>query len=294
MVIGVQETAKEFFESKLFVPDEFAKKGGIWPLRLGRNIAKPSYQAGPMILEYYNMHFIMEGKVEFTFDKEHIILSKGDVFAMVPGSTFRYGLAPSDATLQMIWISMDGLQAPELFAKAGFSKATPYLYGVMSKELEATLRQLFLPRKYDMKRHNELCSILYRIFGLMIPTDPSEKNQTGKENWIPKSVAFMDTYYMENITVRDVADYLALHRTYFSKMFSEEMGVSPVQYLHRLRMEKAAELLSSDFMISEVSLLLGYSDAYAFTHAFTKYYGSPPGSWRATHRGSGIDRKVRP
>ncbi|UKS28412.1 AraC family transcriptional regulator [Paenibacillus sp. HWE-109] len=290
----MQETAKEFFESKLFVPDEFAKKGGIWPLRLGRNIAKPSYHSGLMILEYYNMHFVMEGKVEFTFDKEQIILSKGDVFAMAPGSTFRYRLAPSDTTLQMIWISMDGSQAPELFAAAGFSKQAPYLLGVMSKELESTLRQLFLPLNYDMKRHNELCSILYRIFGLMIASDPSETSQTGKENWIPKSVAFMDTYYMEKITVSDVADYVALHRTYFSKMFSEEMGISPVHYLQRLRMEKAAELLSSHFMISEVSLMLGYSDSYAFTHAFSKYYGSPPGSWRATKRGSGIERTQQP
>jgi AraC-like DNA-binding protein len=291
MVIGMQETAKEFFESKLFVPDEFAKKGGIWPLRLGRNIAKPSYHSGPMILEYYNMHFIMEGKVEFTFDKEHVVLSKGDVFAMVPGSTFRYRLAPSESHLQMIWISIDGPQAPELFAAAGFSKASPYLLGIMTKELETTFRQLILPQKYDLKRHNEICSLLYRIFGLMISTDSSEKNQSGKENWIPKSVAFMDTYYMEHITVRDVADFLSLHRTYFSKMFSEAMGVSPIQYLHRLRMEKAAELLSSHFMISEVSSMLGYSDSYAFTHAFSKYYGRPPGDWRAAQRVSGIERK---
>ncbi|MGO4269935.1 helix-turn-helix transcriptional regulator, partial [Paenibacillus sp. TAF58] len=186
---------------------------------------------------------------------------------------------------------MDGSQAPELFAAAGFSKAAPYLFGVMSKELEAKLRQLFLPWKYDLKRHNELCSILYRIFSLMIASDPSENSQTGKENWIPKSVAFMDTYYMEQISVRDVADYVSLHRTYFSKIFSEEMGVSPLQYLHRLRMEKAAELLSSHFMISEVSLLLGYSDAYAFTHAFSKYYGSPPGSWRSAQ---GIERESQP
>ncbi|MGG1550504.1 AraC family transcriptional regulator [Paenibacillus ferrarius] len=287
----MQETAKEYLESQLFVPDAFARKGGIWPLRLGRNIAKPCYQAGPMVLEYYNMHFITEGKVEFTFGNEQIVLAKGDVFAMFPGLTFRYRLAPSETALQMTWVSFDGAQAPDLFDAVGFSKQSPYLRGVLSKELEATLRQLFLPQPYDLKRHNELVSMIYRMFGLMLSADDTEKRMIGKENWIPKSVAFMDTYYMEGITVQDVADYVAVHRAYFSKVFSEQMGLSPVHYLQRLRMEKAAELLLSHFMISEVSLLLGYSDSYAFTHAFSKYYGIPPGTWRETCKDAGIERK---
>ncbi len=287
----MQETANEFFESKLFIPDEFARRGGVWPLRLGRNIAKPIYQSGPVVLEYYNMHFIMEGKVEFTFDKENIVLSKGDVFSMFPGSTFRYRLASSDTPLQMIWISMDGAQASDLFASAGFSKLSPYLFEVMSKELEVTLRQLFLSQKYDLKRYTELCSIIYRVFSLLIPSDESDKHKHGRENWISRSIAYMDTHYLEKISVRDVADYLSIHRAYFSKLFSEQMGISPVHYLQKLRMNKAEELLKSSYTISEISLMLGYSDPYAFTHAFRNYHGgTPPGNWRRSMHGEA--RKV--
>lgn len=281
----MQESAIEWFESQLFIPDAFACKGSIWPLRIGRNVTKPNYRTGLKILEYYNVHFIMEGKVEFDYGGEQVVLSKGDAFGMFPGDTYRYSLAPGHHELQMTWVSMDGPHVPGLFERAGLSRQKPFLRGVLHKELESALRLLFHPRKYDLKRHLELCAILYQMFALLVPQDEAERTRQGIDSWIARSVAYMDTHYAEKITVHDVADYLSLHRAYFSKLFTERMGISPIRYLQQLRMDKAADLLSAGYAIVEIAAMLGYSDAYAFTHAFSKFYGMPPGHWRRARRG---------
>jgi AraC-like DNA-binding protein len=39
------------------------------------------------------------------------------------------------------------------------------------------------------------------------------------------------------------------------------------------------------YTINEISLTLGYSDPYTFNHAFSRYYGIPPGKWRKVRSG---------
>lgn len=282
----MQENAKEFAEMIYFVPEAFAKEGGMWLLRAGRNIAKPEYQVGPIMFQYHNFHFVMEGKVEFTFGGQQVALVKGDVFCMYPGIAYQYRYLPDDKRLRMIWISFDGPQVPASMATAGFRPTAPYLRQVMTKELQHTLEQVFVPPTDGFKRHLEHQASLYRMFSHLMPEDEASVSDEGPDYWIPRSINYMNTHYMEHISVQDVADFASVHRGYFSKVFTQKVGMSPVRYLERLKMEKAMELLqSATYSISEIGMTLGYPDPYTFTRAFSRYSGMPPGKWRKTHGG---------
>lgn len=264
-----------------FVPDEFTKKGGIWLLRTGENIANPNYHI-EKIIHYYSFHYVLDGKVEFVFNHERIILGKGDMFCLFPNVVYQYQYhALADKPLRLLWLSFDGEQAITLINRAGLMKTSPYLKQVMTKELHHALKQLFVPPAEGFKRQLELHSLLLRIFSCMMPPDEIANPLSDSTEWIHKSIEYMKTHYMDRITVQDVAAYISVHRSYFSKVFTQQVGVTPTRYLIRLKMEKAAELLrSSAFTINEVSLLLGFSDQYAFNRAFHKFHGLPPGKWR--------------
>ena len=75
-----------------------------------------------------------------------------------------------------------------------------------------------------------------------------------------------------------IAQNMYLSPVYISKIFKEEMGESPINYLIKIRREKASlMLLESDMLsIKEIADQVGYDDVYYFSKLFKKYYGSSP------------------
>src|SRR5215475_2652574 len=65
---------------------------------------------------------------------------------------------------------------------------------------------------------------------------------------------------------------------YLSRIFSAQTGQTITQYLRRLRMEKAAELLrSGEYNVTEVALEVGYASPSHFSQAFHEAFGCCPG-----------------
>lgn len=68
--------------------------------------------------------------------------------------------------------------------------------------------------------------------------------------------------------------------TYMSKLFKQETGESPINYLIKIRMEKAKELLvKEELSVKEIANSVGYQDAYHFSKLFKKYTGNSPSDY---------------
>ncbi|TLS51845.1 AraC family transcriptional regulator [Paenibacillus antri] len=279
----MQESALEFIETRYFTPDDFARDFGIWPIGVGRNIAKPNYSTKPRALEHCSIHFVIEGKVEVNYGTNRIVLFPGDSFCMFPGVVYQYRYVPSEKPLSMYWISFHGPLSEAMLTRIGFRESTSYLKQVATKELLLTIKNLFHPASDGPKGRLRLQSSLYGIFSHMMPDDSRPANKPIPQR-IAGSLKFMDAHYAEGITVKDAAASATLHRAYFSKIFTEHVGMSPKKYLENLKMAKSLDLLrNTSYTVSVISHSLGYSDPYAFTHAFTRYFGVSPGKWRKEH-----------
>lgn len=86
-----------------------------------------------------------------------------------------------------------------------------------------------------------------------------------------------------------LASLTSMSTVYFRKQFAEAYGISPIRYQHRLRMEKAKELLRSDYgSIADVAQSLGYLNIYHFSKAFKQHTGLSPTAYvRSLTKGSG-------
>jgi len=88
---------------------------------------------------------------------------------------------------------------------------------------------------------------------------------------------FIHQHYMCELSVDKVADYIGKTPNYFSHLFKREFGISFKEYVTRLRIEKAKELIiHSNDLIYEISEQVGFSDHSYFTQVFKKIEGYAP------------------
>lgn len=94
-----------------------------------------------------------------------------------------------------------------------------------------------------------------------------------------------DHYKDEEISLNTVAAQVFLSPSHFSRIFSKEEGITFVEYLTKVRMEKAMEMLAATNMkIADISSEVGYKDAHYFTALFKRTVGSTPGDYRRRKR----------
>lgn len=283
----LEENTYEFSENIYFVSDEFDVGSSIWPIRFGRNTAKPGYHAGPRTINYYSLHFVRGGTAELTYGNEKATLKEGDMFCLFPDCSYSYRMIDDAAPLEMTWIAFDGVQAPSLLAMIPISPAAPFARKKLTKEIQLTLQQLLQAGKKQssnvkLKRY----SLLYRLFSQLVdPPDTAESSVSGPRDWILDSMEYMKTHYGEPIGVRHAADHVGIHRTHFSKLFTEHVGMNPSEYLRKQRMEQALHLLcSTSRPIVEIGLSIGFADSASFTRAFGQYYSVSPKQARLAGR----------
>ncbi|MCL4267493.1 MAG: response regulator [Anaerolineae bacterium] len=94
--------------------------------------------------------------------------------------------------------------------------------------------------------------------------------------------AFLDAHYANpDLLLNEVAARVNLSASHFSVIFSQEMGESFKDYLTRIRMERAKELLrTTNLKCAEIAYQSGYNDPHYFSHVFHKHIGLPPQQFR--------------
>jgi AraC-like DNA-binding protein len=85
-------------------------------------------------------------------------------------------------------------------------------------------------------------------------------------------------------TLERLARDIGASRSVLADRFAHFVGLPPIQYLTRWRMQIAARLLAEGAgKVSAVALEVGYDSEAAFSRAFKKIAGVPPGMWRRRH-----------
>lgn len=90
------------------------------------------------------------------------------------------------------------------------------------------------------------------------------------------------TYMSDEISLNTIAAEVGMSPSYFSSIFSKEMGKTFVEYLTEIRMDRAKELLMcSSMKTSEIGYEVGYKDPHYFSYIFKKTQNCTPKEFRA-------------
>ncbi len=86
-------------------------------------------------------------------------------------------------------------------------------------------------------------------------------------------------------TLASLAEAVGVSRSTFAARFAEKVGMTPLNYLWRRRMERAVTMLcENDLGIKEIASRIGYKSESAFSTAFKRWAGMTPGSFRSQRR----------
>ncbi|UVI30172.1 AraC family transcriptional regulator [Paenibacillus spongiae] len=108
-----------------------------------------------------------------------------------------------------------------------------------------------------------------------------EEREQRTGNVLDKAVSFIRERYLEELSLEDVADHVHLNSYYFSKVFKQQTGETFIDYVTRLRIGKAKELMKDgQLSLKEVCYQVGYKDPNYFSRVFKKVTGVTPSEHR--------------
>ena len=120
----------------------------------------------------------------------------------------------------------------------------------------------------------------YSILLMLAQTETSAYLPSDTLQKIAPAIEYISQNYHKTITNDALAIHAGLSTVYFRKLFTEVMGVSPIRYVQQFRIEKAKEMLQSDYgSLSDIAQSLGYSSLYDFSRAFKKQTGIAPSKY---------------
>jgi AraC family transcriptional regulator len=96
-----------------------------------------------------------------------------------------------------------------------------------------------------------------------------------------QAVEILQTCGDADMSVMELARRVGVHPVYLARIFRAQGGCTPNEYLHALRVQRAAALLSANRRsVAEIAMATGFADQSHFTKQFRRAFGIPPGKYR--------------
>jgi two-component system response regulator YesN len=92
---------------------------------------------------------------------------------------------------------------------------------------------------------------------------------------------YIEAHFPEpDLGVETIAQHLYINSSYLRSVFKKEVGMTVIDYLLLVRMNKAKELIrAGQIKLADIAEMIGYSDAGYFSKSFKKHYGLSPSEY---------------
>ena len=259
----------------------------------------PSHSFGPAARNHYLFHLCLSGTgtLFFFFSKGELItyqVKSGQGFMLFPHQICTY-IADHEIPWEYVWVEFDGLRVKESIDSAGLTQNNP-IYRSRHKNIAETMKSelLYLVNHKDESPFH-LIGHLYLFIDSLIRSSSSTQIGSGnslRDFYIKEAFSFIEQNFQNDISIEDIAACCGLNRSYFGKIFHQNMGKTPQEFLMSYRMTKATELLKlTELSIADVGNAVGYPNQLHFSRAFKNIYGLSPRQWRNENGGGKLRRQ---
>lgn len=258
-----------------------------------------SWSMEPSRHEFYEMVYMKKGNAVFEIAGKPASLGPNDIIIIKPRQPHKFAVK-SEAGCEFIVLSfkfenrINGQYSEvplEDFLNFVTSKETgPFITLKVSQKNEIIiLLNRIIKERENTEPGSEFLNYLLvlELFVLLsralkMEWENSIKNKSPKlKELIGISINYIHNNFERDISLGDIAKFVFLSPSYFTRAFKEETDMSPISYLLKVRIDRAKELLSdTGLKISDIALSVGFSNQQRFNEMFKKYTRLTPLQYR--------------
>lgn len=255
----------------------------------GTENCSPGHTVGPLVREYYKVHYIHSGKGVMRTGGRTYYLSAGQGFLVIPGLLTFYRADDEDPWTYS-WVAFNGLQVEYYLKRSHLSAEQPVFETEQDEYIQNCFMDMFKATAEEGQGINKELKLLgsfYSFLSVILNADRVTASTGGMQGrYVEQALELIEQQYASNLTIEELAVHLKLNRKYLSKIFKDTVGVSPQQYSMQYRMNRACELLKNPLLsISEVSAAIGYKDPLLFSRMFKQVMLMAPSQYRKEKNG---------
>ena len=128
-----------------------------------------------------------------------------------------------------------------------------------------------------------LCTDLFSLQREFLP----EEEGISTPELCRRAQAFLEENYADDISLEELSRNLGISQSYLSRSFKKETGESLIDFLTKIRIDRAAELLKGEMRTADVAAAVGLPDPKYFSRVFKKVKGISPSDYRESVKGGG-------
>lgn len=231
--------------------------------------------------------YTLSGSGVIEINSEKHILNKGTAFLTVIPSDHRYYLPENSDKWEFIFITLNGDFAVSEWKKIQEQFGTVIKFNEQEEIIKYFWQTYCSAANNNIEDGFHTSSIAYEfIMKLLRSLNFQAINDLHSNSCIDTSIKFMKDNLNKELCLDDIANYVNMSKFHFSHAFTKALGISPWNYLKKLRLEYAAKLLlSTNLTVDEISSMVGYTSSNYFSKDFRKYIGTSPGKFRERYIG---------
>lgn len=126
-------------------------------------------------------------------------------------------------------------------------------------------------------------ALLARHSRYMQPAKTIRRDQDRILARIGAALTYINQHYMEDITISQLTTASGTSKSTLQRDMIDFTGMAPLQYIHYLRMKRAAVMLLQKTPIADIAFDVGYNTISSFNRHFLSEFGVSPSQWRREH-----------
>lgn len=276
------------FRNFIYLQNSLAEIPPIYMDYCGIEECRPDHSFGPFVRDEFVLHIVLDGKGIFQCGKNSFEIGKDSMFLIYPGEQTYYKADHADPWYYC-WIGFHGVGVERLMENIGFTKELPVLSFTEGELVLKTIRSALGMESDVLTETFFRRACINQVIGLLMKGSPHRNSMVKapdqEVSYVAYAARYLQRHFSERIRVNELASRIGISRSYLVRLFREHYGISPQEYLIRIRMVHASEcLLLSGDPIGNIALESGYPDPLAFSRIFKQRFGVSPSVYREQNK----------